>query len=1475
MSTATTQIIISGKDQLSSVVADAGRRVGTELEAIQRNVLNLQNAFVGLAGAAALGQIRQSHTEYDTALRDMAKVTSESMDAIAAKVREIPAELGTSATLIRGYYQVISSGITDPVKAMATLTSSVEAAKAAHVDQAEVIKGITKVMAGYAGDVKTAAEAADLLFTIEKQGQTSFAELIPVIGDVSAISKQLGVDQKEMGAALAAVTLTAGSTSQAATQYRMMLVNLLKPTKNMQEALDAMGVSSGQAAIEQFGLAGTLQRLQLYADRSGTSVAKLFESSEALLSVAALSRGEFAQYNTNLQAMEQGGGAAAEAFEKWRESSQAVDDLLRNTMTNTLVKIGGEIMPKVNDSVREFAGFVAAHDDEIAGTFGRLAEYGETIGSAVVPALKDVGSVLQTGVLPPLAAILETANATMKLVPGDYQSSVGAGIIGYALLGPKGAVIAASIAAIDASMNRLTQTTWELMGGTGNYAAVHDQLREKGKQAFYEILTGQLGATHGMHTYRAAIQNVTRVSVAGAKEQASALSDIPDELGNIYEQATRKNSAELKKQEAARKKFIADAVKSANGVQDMWLVKDKERMEVLSRTYDVMQHKEDELAKVRKDAAAEALKVQEAQEKDAQKVMDNIQDATADVFYDMFSNIGDGWENLWDSMKSWALRTLAELAARAATVNIVVPIMTSMTGTTNATQAVQAITGGQGGGPNLSSLSSLVQPGSMLSKIPGMSTVTGLLATQLPGTTMLSGGAMSLAAGGTAGGPVASLAAAQNLAGMTGGLSIGAALGFGAMGGLGYSLLGPSLGLPQNQYSGITSSLGGALGAWGGSALGASSAGAALGATVGSALPVVGTIAGALVGGLASTLFGGDKGSPSIIFNAQTTEWGSTDSTRAGNGGSFRDGFEFHTKSGAKMKHGEPIATALEAVATNAFTTIESTLASFGDGYVDMLDGAVVEFGRKTKGVAGGSWDFDAEEDMDKLLEEYAGKLQDAILQAAAGAFTAAGQDIASGDDAMGALGMLAEANAEQFRSLQDALAAGVQSGNVEAYIAQLQSFQATVQAITATWDAVNAAADDLVKPPTAYESAVRQANAQFDAWVDTLRQMGFAEAKVAELEDKRAATLARLNSEMGPIAEAEAAQKAAAEDAQAAVDRARSNLLTAYRQEATELQRVKDKWDNFADALKRWRQDFLARSSHLSLSDRALVTQARWDDISRRAQLGDEEAIQELTSAADAQLTVAKDTAETAEDYARTAARTLATVEGVEILSFRQASVAERQLSALEQQVSQLVSLNDGIQSVEQAIRELAAAQSAAAAAQRAAAAAPPTSVAQAAAQGYITSPVSSSGSHTGIGDSGYRLVGNTLYFPGGGSHSVSGPNAAETLMQTYGLTQGGLNGTLIRTRASGGYTPAGLTLVGEEGPELVNFDRPGMVYDASQTEAILSGRSRDATASEVRALREDLRAIGRALARNTLDTAKLMRRWDGDGMPETRSVA
>ena len=749
---------------------------------------------------------------------------------------------------------------------------------------------------------------------------------------------------------------------------------------------------------------------------------------------------------------------------------------------------------------------------------------------------------------------------------------------------------------------------------------------------------------------------------------------------------------------------------------------------------------------------------------------------------------------------------------------------------------------------------------------------------------------MSLAAGGTAGGPVASLAAAENLAGLTGsGLTIGGALGLGSLGAMGYSLLGGALGLPQNKYSSITAGLGGALGAWGGTALGGTSLGAAMGATVGSALPVIGTAAGAILGGLASSLFGGDEQSPSVIFNAQRIRWGNIDAERIG-GGNFRAGFEFHTKDGADYDAGEKIAAALEQVAAQQFAEVEAAVGAFGDKYVDMLRETTIEFGRKVAGAGGGAWDFGSDMELDELLAKYSDGLRKAILEAAEDAFEAAGTDLVSSSTYAEALALVAGRAEEAIKGLQETISAGVQSGDVEAYAAALQQLNATINTITATWEQINRAADDLVKPPTAYEAAVRQANAQFDEWVGTLSALGFAQSKIDEIEAKRVATLARLNAEMGPLAEAEAARASALAEAEAArasalaeaeraVETARDNLRAAYQREAAEIEATAKKWESFAASLKKWREDIMTGSmSPLPASSQADLAASRYQDVLNRAKLGDEEAIAELQDVAGQQLTVAKDTAKTAEDYARSAFRTLEEVRSVESVATRHADIARQQLDALTQQVSSLITINESVLSVADAIRALQSAMASQAAAKASQAAAMASQAA-----------VSSGGGATGSGHpeidntAGFNAVQylynkteqvNLIGYQGRTDWTVqqvqqaiadAGMTPWEHYLR-YGIAEG------VRGYASGGMHPGGLRIVGERGPEL-EYTGPSRIWSAEETRKILSGGG-DGTASEVRALRDDLRAIGRALAKNTADTAKLMQRWDGEGMPEVRAA-
>ncbi|MCK5608739.1 phage tail tape measure protein [Candidatus Pacearchaeota archaeon] len=347
-----------------------------------------------LAATAALGILAKKaisgFATWESALVDMGKVTKESFASITRRIRELPPELGSATDLVKGYYQVISAGVTKPVRAINLLTQASRMAKAAHVDQSEVIKGLTKVMAGYEGEIKNVSDAADLLFTIEKEGQTSVAELIPVIGGLAKVSHEAAVSSNEMGAALAVITKTAGSTSEAATYYQAVVVSLMRSQEKMAEAVKELGYSSAIAMVQELGLVETLKQLQ------GTSVAakeglmKLYGRQEAMIGASALLAEKGAVFNKTLDAMKEKTGASAKAWEDYKRTLNGIWDTFKNTVGNQLVMIGEKLAPAIKEVVEKTGEWLRKNEEFITQGIGAVIQAIVNVFEFWLPLLKEV-----------------------------------------------------------------------------------------------------------------------------------------------------------------------------------------------------------------------------------------------------------------------------------------------------------------------------------------------------------------------------------------------------------------------------------------------------------------------------------------------------------------------------------------------------------------------------------------------------------------------------------------------------------------------------------------------------------------------------------------------------------------------------------------------------------------------------------------------------------------------------------------------------------------------------------------------------------------------------------------------------------------------------------------------------------------------------------------------------------------------------
>lgn len=342
------------QDQAQRASKEMGRSFAkfTTDHSAQFRKVGMVSAAAGAVIALAVKKMRGSFNEYESALVDMGKITDESLESIQARMKELPPILGSLTDLTKGYYQIVSAGIKEPVEAVNTLTVAAQTAAAAHMNQSEVVKGLTKMMEGYQGRIESVSEAADLMFAIEKEGQTTVAELIPVIGGLATMSANLKISQDEMGASMAVITKTAGSTAEAATEYEGVLTGLMKPTDAMTAAIKKMDFATAEAAIEELGFVEVLRRLDEATGGSSEKLGELFGRKQAILGVSKLTANEMITLKDTIVSVAGKAGMASKAFAAWSETGEALNTTTKNVTENLLILIGDALDPMM-DALQE------------------------------------------------------------------------------------------------------------------------------------------------------------------------------------------------------------------------------------------------------------------------------------------------------------------------------------------------------------------------------------------------------------------------------------------------------------------------------------------------------------------------------------------------------------------------------------------------------------------------------------------------------------------------------------------------------------------------------------------------------------------------------------------------------------------------------------------------------------------------------------------------------------------------------------------------------------------------------------------------------------------------------------------------------------------------------------------------------------------------------------------------------------------
>jgi TP901 family phage tail tape measure protein len=289
-------------------------------------------------------------------------VAQEQVDKWGQDIIKMAPELGKAPKeLAQGLFFVTSAGIKGAA-AMDTLRISAQASAAGLGETKTVADLVTSAMNAYGQENLSASQSADILAATVREGKAEASELASSMGQVLPIAAEMEVSFDQVGAAMAGMTRSGTSASEASTALRSILTGVLKPTQQSAEALEAMGMSFSDVrrTIREDGLFAALSQLKDITNEYGEeAMSNVFPNVRALSGV--------------LDLMGKNAGSNAEIFKNLTDSTGSLD--------------------KAFASASDTAEF--RYNKALSGMKSAGVALGGAINTAMVPILEKLSSLLQ------------------------------------------------------------------------------------------------------------------------------------------------------------------------------------------------------------------------------------------------------------------------------------------------------------------------------------------------------------------------------------------------------------------------------------------------------------------------------------------------------------------------------------------------------------------------------------------------------------------------------------------------------------------------------------------------------------------------------------------------------------------------------------------------------------------------------------------------------------------------------------------------------------------------------------------------------------------------------------------------------------------------------------------------------------------------------------------------------------------------
>ena len=346
---------LTGFKQASGKLKQFGSKMKSVGASMQKFSLPL-----AIAGGAAI-KMGADFDKSMTKIKSLVGLAGKDVDKMGKQAREMAKNTGISSQQAGDALFYITSAGLEGASAMSVLNASLKASASGLGDVSQVADLATSAMNAYGADTLSATDATDVLTAAVREGKLNSEDLASSMGQVLPVASNMGVSFNEVGAAMAAMSRTGTNAAQGATQLNSILSGLLKPTKQAEEALGEMGLSSAglKQQIKDEGLLSVLETLKTEFDSNGDAAAKVFPNIRALRGVLDLT-GKSAETTKEIfDELNASQGATKKAFDETAKSASFRLKKALNGARESFSEMGAVLLTALLPAIQKITGVIS------------------------------------------------------------------------------------------------------------------------------------------------------------------------------------------------------------------------------------------------------------------------------------------------------------------------------------------------------------------------------------------------------------------------------------------------------------------------------------------------------------------------------------------------------------------------------------------------------------------------------------------------------------------------------------------------------------------------------------------------------------------------------------------------------------------------------------------------------------------------------------------------------------------------------------------------------------------------------------------------------------------------------------------------------------------------------------------------------------------------------------------------------------